>query len=72
MVEGGRRGHRENVPVPYTQASVAKFSPKVGSRRTTKNENLVVVIILVALILLPHYMYVVLVLVLLFLLVRER
>ena len=49
---------------------VAKFDPKVGSRRTTKIKNLVVlVIILVVLILLPYYMYVVLVLILLFLLV---
>ena len=52
---------------------VAKFDPKVGSRRTTKIQNLVVlVIILVVLILLPNYMYVILVLILLFLLVRER
>ena len=52
---------------------VAKFDPKVGSRRTTKIKNLVVlVIILVVLILLPYYMYVELVLILLFLLVRER
>ena len=52
---------------------VAKFNPKVGSRRTTKIKNLaVLVIILVVLILLPYYMYVVLVLLLLFLLVRER
>ena len=52
---------------------VAKFDPKVGSRRTTKIENLVVlVIILVVLILLPYYMYVVQVLILLFLLVRGR
>ena len=50
----------------------AKFDPKVGSRRATKIENLVLVIVLVALILLPYYMYVVLVLILLFLLVRER
>ena len=53
---------------------VAKFDPKVVSRRTTKIKNLVVlVIILVVLILLPYYyiMYVVLVLILLFLLVRE-
>ena len=35
---------------------VAKFDPKVGSRRTTKNKNLVVLfIILVVLILLPYY-----------------
>ena len=52
---------------------LAKFVPKVGSRRSTKIKNLVVlVIILVVLILLPYYMYVVLVLILLFLLVRER
>ena len=52
---------------------VAKFNPKVGSRRTTKIKNLVVrVIILVVLILLPNYMHVVLDLILLFLLVRER
>ena len=51
---------------------VAKFDLKVGSRRTTKINDLVVLInILVVLILLP-YMYVVLVLILLFLLVRER
>ena len=51
---------------------VAKFDPKVGSRRTTKIKNLVVlVIILVGLILLPFYMYVVLVLILLFLLIRK-
>ena len=35
---------------------VAKFDPKIGSRRTTEKKNLVVlVIILVVLILLPHY-----------------
>ena len=52
---------------------VAKFNLKVGSRRTTKIENLVVlVIILGVLILLPYYMYMVIVLILLFLLVRER
>ena len=52
---------------------VAKFYPKVGSRRTTKIKNLVVlVIILVVLILFSYHMYVVLVLILLFLLVRER
>ena len=36
--------------------SVAKFDPKVGSRRTTKIKNLAVLaIILVVLILLPYY-----------------
>ena len=55
------------------KSRVAKFDPKVGSRRTTKIKNRVVlIIILVVLILLPYYMYVVLVPILLFLLVRER
>ena len=54
-------------------ARVAKFNPKIGSRRTTKIKNLdVLVIILVVLILLPYYIYVILVLILLFLLARER
>ena len=40
----------------YKAIRVAKFDPKVGSRRTTKIKNLVVlVIILVVLILLPYY-----------------
>ena len=56
-----------------TLVRVAKFDPKVGSRRTTKIKNLVVLVfILTVLILLPYHMYVVLVLTLLFLLVRER
>ena len=39
-----------------SSSRVAKFDPKVGSRRTTKIKNLVVlVIILVVLILLPYY-----------------
>ena len=59
--------------IKAVQGRVAKFDPKVGSRRTTKIENLVVLdIILVVLILLPYYMDVVLVLILLFLLVREK
>ena len=57
----------------YYQDRVAKFDPKVGSRRTTKIKNLVaLIIILVVLILLPYSMYVVLVLILLFLLGREK
>ena len=52
---------------------VAKFNLKVGSRRTTNIQNLVVlIIILVVLILLPYYMWVVLVLILQFLLIWER
>ena len=52
---------------------VAKFDPKVGSRRTANIKNLVVLVfILVVLILSPYYMYVELVLMLLFLLLRER
>ena len=52
---------------------VTKFDQKVGSRRTTDIQNLVVlVIILVVRILLPYYMCVVLVLILLFLWIKER
>ena len=48
---------------------VAKFYPKVGSRRTTKIKSPVFLItILVVLILLPYHLYVVLVLILLVLL----
>ena len=61
------------VYVALCDCRVAKFDPKVGSRRTTKIKNLVVlIIILVVLILLPYHMHVVLVFILLFLLVRER
>ena len=53
---------------------VAKFDPKVGSRRrTTKIKHLVVlIIILVVLILLPYSMYVVLVLILLFFIAKRK
>ena len=57
----------------YIIYRLAKFDPKVGSRRTTKFANLVfLIIILVVLILLPYYMYMILVFILLSLLVRER
>ena len=58
---------------PVIRVRVAKFDPKVGSRRTIEIKNLVVlIIILVVVILVPYYMFVVVVLILLFLLVRER
>ena len=71
MIKGGRRccpKHRLEC-----KCRVAKFDPKVGSRRTTKIKSLVILaFILVTLVLLTYYMHVVLVLTLLFLLVRER
>ena len=53
------------ISVHCIRVRVAKFDLKVGSRRTTNIQNLVVlIIILVVLILLPYYMWVVLVLIL--------
>ena len=57
----------------FVRPRVAKFDPKVGSRRTTKITNLVVLVIILAVLIFGTllYMYVVLALILWFLLVRE-